>query len=669
MRGTIFSRLRRGTNRLLRDKRGNAMFLTAAAALPVIGLIGSGVDIGRAYMAQLRLQQACDAGVLAGRRAMAGGTYSTAAQQEAQKMFAHNFSDNAYGSSGVAFTTRADGPTSVAGTASATLPTALMQIFDFDEFDLAVNCAAKLEISNTDVMLVLDVTGSMTTVNPGDSVNRMEALKDATMDFYDVLTTAELGDGRLRFGVVPYSSTANVGEILYNKNPNWLSDHMLLPSRSAITRLDWSGTNPPTSVTTGTETHTSWSDILPISGFTSSTCSSLTPPAYTTPTSGTPNPNRTGYLVDRNDVPRYVNDTATQHRYHNYRYVWSGGKCWLQRRTTTFTHSSAPNPSTTQFRSRYRYSDRLFDVSGAKSGGALVVDTGDNGNDRSYYWSGCVMERRTTPFGATSSAPPDALDMDVDSAPTSAEETKWTLLIPEVAFPRSRTIGAKPSFATNSTSGIVGVDGQILTVNSANVTSESSTLGFWQNFSRYWSSGWGVCPAKAMKLTPQTASDRSTFDSYINSLQPVGGTYHDSGMVWGIRLMSPDGMFADENATAPNNRPISRHIVFMTDGDMSANMGNLTFQGYEHLMQRVGGSIDLSDANLTTRHNNRFAQLCDKAKGKNITVWVVSFGVALNTSLTNCATPGKAYQANNAAQLNQNFQAIARQISKLRLSQ
>ena len=39
--------------------------LTAAAIIPVIGFVGSAVDIGRAYMTQLRLQQACDAGVLA----------------------------------------------------------------------------------------------------------------------------------------------------------------------------------------------------------------------------------------------------------------------------------------------------------------------------------------------------------------------------------------------------------------------------------------------------------------------------------------------------------------------------------------------------------------------------------------------------------------------------
>ena len=133
-----------------------------------------------------------------------------------------------------------------------------------------------------------------------------------------------------------------------------------------------------------------------------------------------------------------------------------------------------------------------------------------------------------------------------------------------------------------------------------------------------------------------------------------------------MRLLSADGMFADENKTAPNNRPISRHIVFMTDGDMSANMGNLTFQGYEWTMQRVGGT---SDSNLTDRHNNRFLQLCEKAKAKNITIWVVGFGTSLNTQLTTCATPGKAYEASNASQLNDNFQAIARQISKLRLSQ
>ena len=105
MRGTFISRLRAGTSNLIRDQRGNAMMLTAAMILPIIGFAGSGIDIGRAYMAQIRLQQACDAGTLAGRRAMAGGTYNAAAKAEASKMFAVNYSSTAYGSTGVTFDT------------------------------------------------------------------------------------------------------------------------------------------------------------------------------------------------------------------------------------------------------------------------------------------------------------------------------------------------------------------------------------------------------------------------------------------------------------------------------------------------------------------------------------------------------------------------------------
>ena len=255
MRGTWISRLRAGTKALLRDQRGNAFMLTAAAIIPVIGIVGSAVDIGRAYMTQLRLQQACDSGVLAGRRAMAGGTYTDGAEAEADKMFNFNFPEGKYGASGILFSSEADGASDVVGQASAIIPTELMFLFGKDQFRLSANCTAKLEISNVDVMLVLDVTGSMAQTNSGDTVNRITALHDATMDFFDTLTTADVGDGRLRFGVVPYSSTANVGHILAAKDSDWLSDYTILPSRSPVTRYNWSGTNPPSSVTTGLKPH------------------------------------------------------------------------------------------------------------------------------------------------------------------------------------------------------------------------------------------------------------------------------------------------------------------------------------------------------------------------------------------------------------------------------
>src|SRR3546814_15349539 len=97
---------------------------------------------------------------------------------------------------------------------------------------------------------------------------------------------------------------------------------------------------------------------------------------------------------------------------------------------------------------------------------------------------------------------------------------------------------------------------------------------------------------------------------------------HDVGMVWGARLLSPTGLFTDENATAPNERPISRHIVFMTDGEMAPNVPNLTSQGYEYLMQRVSGSFDTSNGELEDRLNNRFRQFCPAPLPRETPPWV-----------------------------------------------
>ena len=54
--------------RLARDRAGNTLAMIAAAIFPLLALVGGGVDMGRSYLAQSRLQAACDAGVLAARK-------------------------------------------------------------------------------------------------------------------------------------------------------------------------------------------------------------------------------------------------------------------------------------------------------------------------------------------------------------------------------------------------------------------------------------------------------------------------------------------------------------------------------------------------------------------------------------------------------------------------
>jgi Flp pilus assembly protein TadG len=626
-------RIRNAFSRLARDERGNTFFMVAAATLPLIGIVGSGVDIGRAYMADLRLQQACDAGALAGRRAMVGGTYTTANKAEATKMFNINYDTGLYGSTNIAFNSVQDGPSNVKGTASAKLPTSLMKVFGQEEFNLAVTCTAKLEVSNVDVMLVLDVTGSMGSTNSGDSVTRLQALKTATMNFFDTLTSAAVGDGRIRFGVVPYNFNVNVGSLLVAANPNWLEDEVTLPSRTPVYTTTW-GTGVTTYGTPfdGPVSWGAWSNNSPHpSGTDSTTCPQTPNPADTPPTaSGGVTRTQTGQYIDADGNRVTTYEDRQNFRFYNYQHVWVSNRCRRQRREGTFTRttpSTVTQPPVPVF-STYRYEDRVFNVVAAKTGGTVTYDVGTAGADLDASWNGCIIERQTTPFAHTATAPADAFDMDIDMVPTADPDTQWQLQMGHLAFGRA----TRPPETVN--------------------TNRSS----FNNNS---------CPVSAMKLTTMTTADRSTFDTYIQSLTSQGNTYHDGGMAWGARLISPEGLFASENQVAPNGRTIQRHLIFMTDGEMVTSIGNLSFQGYEFTMQRVGQS---DNTNGNQRHTNRFLQLCAAAKSRGVTIWTIDFDTTQTPSLVSCASGSdKAFTAANAAALNTQFQAIARQISKLRI--
>ena len=65
---------------------------------------------------------------------------------------------------------------------------------------------------------------------------------------------------------------------------------------------------------------------------------------------------------------------------------------------------------------------------------------------------------------------------------------------------------------------------------------------------------------------------------------------------------------------------------------------------------------------------NRFGVACSEVKKRNITVWVIGFGVALNPVLTSCAGPGRAFEAADAAELQNVFSKIAAQLGDLRVS-
>ena len=84
-----------------------------------------------------------------------------------------------------------------------------------------------------------------------------------------------------------------------------------------------------------------------------------------------------------------------------------------------------------------------------------------------------------------------------------------------------------------------------------------------------------------------------------------------------------------------------------------------------------GSPCNPANGTLTAQVNARFPAICEAVKNKNITLWVIYFGTTdpvTTARMTNCATPGRFYPANNSAALVAAFRSIAAQISQLRLT-
>jgi hypothetical protein len=171
-----------------------------------------------------------------------------------------------------------------------------------------------------------------------------------------------------------------------------------------------------------------------------------------------------------------------------------------------------------------------------------------------------------------------------------------------------------------------------------------------------------ACPAPARKLSEMTAEELT---DYLDTLRAEGSTYHDIGMIWGGRLISPTGLFASENADGPNST-VSRHLIFLTDGETAPLDVSYSSYGFEPLDQRRWSPT--SPMSLAETVENRFSFACGEVRRKNVTIWVIGFGTALTDSMKNCAGEGHYFEAVDAAELNASFAAIAESLSDLRVS-
>lgn len=624
---TVRQRAQRELARLRNDASGNVIFIAAAAMFPLLALVGSGIDMGRGYLAQTRLQQACDAGTLAARKRLGtmvavNGAVPDTVADTGQRFFNINYRSDAYGSRNREFAMVLEEDLSISGVATAEVPTTIMGVFGFDKLEISASCSAQINMSNTDIMLVLDTTGSMLWTNPGDSETRIQALRRTVKSFHAQMEANKPVGTRIRYGFVPYATNVNVGHLL---RPEWLVDSWSYQSRRARA----AGSTEERETTEGRYTFVSGSFAdSPATIQTSCPTDSVTHviEAEWVDGDGWTNQRILERGIDYSCTQVDTNSfQVTSRTFTDHRFIWG------YRVTGTETVAVAD----------WRYSQTAVNLDFLNSSNSTTMSIGGTaGNPQpvAVTYRGCIEERDT--YEINDYANVDlrrALDLDIDRVPNPGDPaTQWRPMLHELSFIREIRTNGRGAFTPGA------------------VNSQSDFINAW-----WW--GFSVCPSPARKLAEMDAASVAT---YVDNLIVNGNTYHDIGMIWGGRLLSPTGLFADENADIGSG-PTTRHMIYLTDGETAPLDVSYATYGIEPLDRRSWRPT--SRFTLTQTVENRFSFACEEVKKRNIQVWVISFGSGTNPIMENCAGTDRYFVANSAAELEQAFSDIARRMGDLRI--
>ena len=118
-----------------------------------------------------------------------------------------------------------------------------------NKMPMQVECQARINFSNLDVMMVLDTTGSMAETNVGDTQDRLTTMTDTVSGFFGTVEKSATPGTRVRFGFLPYATNVNIGHLL---DDSWVVDEHTYHSREKI--------KTPGSVTSRTF-NTGWSYV------------------------------------------------------------------------------------------------------------------------------------------------------------------------------------------------------------------------------------------------------------------------------------------------------------------------------------------------------------------------------------------------------------------------
>jgi Flp pilus assembly protein TadG len=636
----IINRLAKKLGLFRRDQRGNVAVIVGAAIIPLVGALGLATDTARGYLVKARLSQALDAA------ALAGGKVYFSAQRDAdiKKFFAANFpsaSTPVYDSPYTATFMNAmvtlsspvnggeTGKENLTLTAEATIPTTFMRVLGFDSVTVDATSQVTRAISALDVVISLDMSGSMESPS-----SKITAARDAAVTFVDAV-----------FGTNATAPQLTVDGTTYN-----------------LLNIGFVPWNAKTRITTQGQT------------FSSVTTTAVT--AFTNPVTG--ESQSVLYYANNSQVPLLMDPSQLPGGWSGCAYARYLGDAYNDNDADTVRGQVTVGTGAGQ-RQWLGWEPMANDDTEPRSGRWGDNSANNNGPGSSSRWIASATWREKNCNNAyfldISSTAYDNADGSVKTtAPNTANNSSRPAAVPN---PKAATGSSYTEWTGSSTSVTKHYSGFMKFIDPTKSYLEPGSVATYYN-----NPGSTDCTRCLTRgIIPMTNVKATIRDqlSAITSSDPDGNTNLEQGLYWAWEVLMPGVPFDQGVATVPFKR--IRAIVILTDGAQVGGAGD-AYKGRFGFQEGAGynddadhGTIMVDGVSVQNNLNNRARQLAENIKSEGIKLYVIGFDLDSTTLafLEELASPPDEngvyfFDAPNPSDLDAIFKQIAASLSTLRLS-
>ena len=185
----------------VRDEDGSMMIFVLSLVVIMLMVGGMAVDLMRREQRETLLQQTGDRAALAAAKLTQTLQPTAVVQDYFDKAGLSQYLTGVHVNEGVNYRT-------VQVDAEATLKPFFMQMMGIDELRVPAASTAEQRITNVEIMLVLDVSGSMNEATQGTT--KIAALRTAAKEFVNTVKERDV-ENRITVTIVPYNAQVNLG--------------------------------------------------------------------------------------------------------------------------------------------------------------------------------------------------------------------------------------------------------------------------------------------------------------------------------------------------------------------------------------------------------------------------------------------------------------------------